>query len=919
MRTFIVSICMTVLLGPICSGTADAGATAEAKCQAGKNKAAGQYAACRQLAESKLLTTAGTCSVAAAVCYRDEDCPLSESCAKDTAKHAAAIVKCETKLSKAWSKLDEKAADAGATCPDTPLSLADLKAVIDAQTANVANALAGTGLQECPLAGCSTNQECPAAAVCAAGACVAPGSVGSGGSCSANRDCSTSLYCSPHGVCSAAGSGHDGDACATGADCDKSSVCALYGLGGNCVDAGTADLGETCASTQECLGGLACDGSGHCVGSVDAFPPFAGVSCPADLATFKVFFQVPRSGMPQRDFFRLPFPNDARVNDAGTLDMADFPRPGPSILGVDIVDLYADALSEDFDGFSTVASVTFRMSKELDFDSIGADGANAHLVDVTDPTSPDFGADHVRSVSYTNERTLYACQHVLQVAPLPHEPLLPGHTYAVYLSSSIRSATGDAPVLDTDLAAVLASGPPSDQALSRVWTQYANFRTFLAQQSLTPADVAAVTVFTVQDATAPMAALAAAVAASPLPALSSLTLCDGMTTSPCAIAGDTNRVCGDSTGSFYEIHGRLSIPNYQQGTLPYETPAAGGQINYDATGHPIQNGTLEVCFALTVPKSAAPVNGYPLVVHAHGTGGSFREAISTGIAEMLATATTTTGDSVAMATLTFDGVGHGERRGASTRDSDGLVFNVVNPRAARDNHLQGGVDVMQALRVAQLSPQGVGGLVFSLDASRTYYFGHSQGSNVGIPAVAATDLAKAAVLSGAGSYLTEGILHRTSPVNAAASLTAIIGEPIGGGHPLMVIWQTFFDRIDPINYDAPMLRRPPPGRSSKHVLMTWGQGDTYSPESTLNFTARALGLDLAQPVVSSINGLGTVARPVSLNRTGGDGVSRTAVLVQYQSNGAYDGHFVSTRNPSAVSDWTNFLASAALTGTPVVP
>jgi hypothetical protein len=40
------------------------------------------------------------------------------------------------------------------------------------------------------------------------------------------------------------------------------------------------------------------------------------------------------------------------------------------------------------------------------------------------------------------------------------------------------------------------------------------------------------------------------------------------------------------------------------------------------------------------------------------------------------------------------GVGAGERKGASTRDSDGLVFNLVNPSAARDNHLQGAVDVL---------------------------------------------------------------------------------------------------------------------------------------------------------------------------------------------------------------------------------
>jgi hypothetical protein len=87
----------------------------------------------------------------------------------------------------------------------------------------------------------------------------------------------------------------------------------------------------------------------------------------------------------------------------------------------------------------------------------------------------------------------------------------------------------------------------------------------------------------------------------------------------------------------------------------------------------------------------------------------------------------------------------------------------------------------------------------------------------------------------------------------------------------------------------------------------------------MNITALALGLQLAEPVVSSIAGMTTVSRPVSLNRTGGDGVARTAALFQYQSDGTYDGNLVSTRNPSAVVDWTNFLASAAVSGTPEVP
>ena len=50
------------------------------QCQAGKNKAAGAYAACRQSAEAKRASSG------------------------DTAKYNAAISKCETKLASTWSK-----------------------------------------------------------------------------------------------------------------------------------------------------------------------------------------------------------------------------------------------------------------------------------------------------------------------------------------------------------------------------------------------------------------------------------------------------------------------------------------------------------------------------------------------------------------------------------------------------------------------------------------------------------------------------------------------------------------------------------------------------------------------------------------------------------------------------------------------
>ena len=94
------AIAAVLLVGS--SGIARA-ATAEAKCQAGKNKEAEQYASCLQKAEAKLVGKAGVCSITmATVCYRDAECPIGEACTKDLTKYNQSVTRCETKFTDKW-------------------------------------------------------------------------------------------------------------------------------------------------------------------------------------------------------------------------------------------------------------------------------------------------------------------------------------------------------------------------------------------------------------------------------------------------------------------------------------------------------------------------------------------------------------------------------------------------------------------------------------------------------------------------------------------------------------------------------------------------------------------------------------------------------------------------------------------------
>jgi hypothetical protein len=124
--------------------------------------------------------------------------------------------------------------------------------------------------------------------------------------------------------------------------------------------------------------------------------------------------------------------------------------------------------------------------------------------------------------------------------------------------------------------------------------------------------------------------------------------------------------------------------------------------------------------------------------------------------------------------------------------------------------------------------------------------------------------------------------------------------------------------MEPFQHYAFLIMRVPAGVASKHVLLTWGRGDTFSPETTMSNTALAAGLLIAEPVVSPITGLTLDARPVNPNVVGGDGPTRFGAVFQYDGAMAFDGHFVATRANQAISDWRAFLVSAA-TGTPSVP
>jgi len=121
-----------VLLGASWVG---AGLTAKQKCQAGKNQAAGKYAACLHNAEAKFVKS------------------------NDQTKHDKALKGCADKFTATWQKLEAAAAKAGDTCRDGIGKAGAFQAVIDEGIHTVATGLMGDPLPECPidLASCQSD------------------------------------------------------------------------------------------------------------------------------------------------------------------------------------------------------------------------------------------------------------------------------------------------------------------------------------------------------------------------------------------------------------------------------------------------------------------------------------------------------------------------------------------------------------------------------------------------------------------------------------------------------------------------------------------------------------------------------------------------------------------------------------------
>ncbi|HUT76570.1 MAG TPA: hypothetical protein VM285_02730 [Polyangia bacterium] len=720
--------------------------------------------------------------------------------------------------------------------------------------------------------------------------------LGQGEDCSGGGVCADGLACSGiDGTCQQLGdpgtAPEDGP-CTGSFDCQYGLVCAADGTCQQPGDSGTEGPGGDCDGNDDCLLFLECL-DGTCQGFVP--PWWAGATCAEsdpEEEPLRAYFEV---GGDSGEFYRLPFPNDTRVS-GGKIDLGGHADPGLLIeeLG-DPVAEYFDIIENDLDGFGVQSCIYFRFNRwpgNAAFDLM----ENMYIVNI-EPGSDTYAEKAWIRFRGDGAKGKYICRNWVALCPSVGRPLKEGTTYAAILTTDLGAAQ------DEDFTAMLDSEEPSAAALAHAWNAYAPLRDYLTDQGVNGASLSVAAVFTTGHPSAGLPKVREAVRAEAAPVVTDLAVDDS-----------------DETYALYT--GKVSVPFFQQGTRPFKTTADGGGINYDADGLPVWVEDEDVKFALTVPTGEIPLAGWPVVLFAHGTGGSEMSFVGDGVAALMAEA--------GAAVIGIEQVQHGERRGLTADEAaldsnspERMVYNFLNPRAARDNNVQAAADHFQIVRLIEEFAVVTGEPVV-FDTDQIYFFGHSQGTQGPFLFAAHEPAVKLLVLSGAGGYLVLSLLEKRQPIDIASAIRIVLMEfgEVDSAHPLLNLIQAAFDPVDPVGHGTYPFRTDPEltGYPRRSVFVSYGLGDGYTPDSTQEALIRSLGVkQWAIDAEHQVAGVGLVeSLPHGPTFNWGGGVTATTVAVQYESDGDYDPHFVMFENEDAISQYTEFVRTAIAEGIPLL-
>lgn len=597
------------------------------------------------------------------------------------------------------------------------------------------------------------------------------------------------------------------------------------------------------------------------------------------------------------DFWEHPWPADVRRKN-GQLLLQQFPNPTQS----ETLSSYLSAIAPATPAFSRSAPSFLSFSGEVDASKLPADPKAAvedssviRLVDI-DPSSPEKGRRFPLALRASSSPTTYLpANHLIALVPFG-VPLRPHGIYALLVLRGLTAKDGSTLVRSAPLERALSGGC---QSATRLEESFAPLRAYLKESGLDPAEIVGATVFTTQDAVSELREMAEVVRKETAPSVSHW----------------------ENIGSRdaeWEVVAEAELPSFQSGNPPYSQPADGGAIARGADGafHVDHRERAKLSFSIPRGKTMPP-EGWPVVLFAHGTGGSHTDAFDEEVGDALA--------KLGIAVIGYDGVLHGPRDPTGS-NPDLNFFNLFNIRAARDNVRQGAIDnvvmtqiIASGIRVPSSALNGDPEARF--DPTKMAYLGHSQGGLVGVPFAAIDATPRAFVFSGTGGILAITLEERKNPLDFLGLLRSLLKLPdaelIDDMHPVLSLIQAFIEGADPIAY-GPALIADPPGARPADVLQVEGMDDDVTPPRTHEALASATGLPVItplahQPVGSELIGLAPQEGPAKENVQTKNG-KITAGLIQYPGQT----HFPIYYSALAQRRFIEFLRSGLLEARAVI-
>ncbi len=196
--------------------------------------------------------------------------------------------------------------------------------------------------------------------------------------------------------------------------------------------------------------------------------------------------------------------------------------------------------------------------------------------------------------------------NLVAFAPRPGIVLRPSTRYAYVIRNEFAPGFGPPAAFS-----VLAQGNAPAGALgSGASALYAPLWPVLATAGIPLDDVLVATVFTTGDELGRVRTMTESLRAAQAVTIDNLAL-----------------VNGDTYEGFCRLDGTVTMPQYQQGTQPFDSM---GTFALDSSGVPTMQSTMTIPISITLPKIAMPSGGFPLYQFFHGSGGLSTDVVNLG-------------------------------------------------------------------------------------------------------------------------------------------------------------------------------------------------------------------------------------------------------------------------------------------------